>query len=110
MPATSTIEGQRVATPSDAVNAELPDNALPEEARAIIRFQQQVEGVINIVESGKIGQIEAIERIFGGKRSGRADSPYARARAAVEAQMKPTRPELVGEMRERVRREVAEEV
>jgi hypothetical protein len=109
LPATSTDDRQRIGMPGNAVNAELPGNVLPEEAREIVRFQARVEAVIAIVESGKLGQTEAIERIFGVKRSGRPDSPYARARAAVEAQQKPQRPELVGEMIERVQREVAAE-
>lgn len=109
LPATSTIDGQSIAKPGNAVNEELTGNMLPEAAREIIRFQTRVEDVIAVVESGKLGQVEAIERIFKVKRSGRPDSPYARARAAVEAQMKPQRRELVGDMIERVQREVAEQ-
>lgn len=109
LPATSTIEAQRVAMPGNAGNAELPGNVLPEAAREIVRFQAQVEAVIAIVESGKVGQTEAIERIFKCKRSGRPDSHYAKARAAVEAQQKPQRPEYVGDMIARVEREVAEQ-
>lgn len=109
LPATATDGGQGLAKPGNGVNAELPGNVLPEEAREIVRFQAKVEAVIAIMESGKVGQVEAIERIFGVKRSGRPDSPYARARAAVEAQSKPARPEYVGEMIDRVQREVAAE-
>jgi len=107
LPATRAIGGQGIAMPGKAVNAELPGNALPEAAREIVRFQARVEAVIAVVGSGKVGQVEAIERIFVCKRSGRPDSPYGRARAAVEAQSKPQRRELVGEMIERVEREVA---
>lgn len=109
LPATSTNGGQGIATQGNAGNAELPGNALPEAARDIVRFQAKVEAVLAIVESGKVGQVEAIERIFSCKRSGRAESVYARARAAVEAQTTPARPELVGDMIERVQREVLEE-
>lgn len=106
LPATSPNDGQGIAKPGNAVNAELPGNALPEQLRAIVRFQSKVEAVIAIVESGKVGQTEAIERIFECKRSGRADSVYSRAHAAVVAQMGPVKPEYVGDMIERVRREV----
>lgn len=109
LPATSTNGGQGIATPGNAGNAALPGNALPEAARDIVRFQARVEAVIAIVESGKVGQVEAIERIFGCKRSGRAESVYARARAAVEAQIQPAPVEYVGDMVKRVQSEVAGE-
>ena len=71
--------------PGNAANDSLPGNALPEEVREIMRFQAKVEAVEAIIKTGKIGQTEAIEAVFSCKRSGRADSPYARARAALSA-------------------------
>jgi hypothetical protein len=109
LPATATNDGQRIAMPGNAVNAELPGNVLPEAAREIIRYQVKVEDAVKLIQSGKIGQTEVIELVFNCKRSGRADSPYGKARAAVLAQLGPVRPEYVGEMIERVQREVAEE-
>lgn len=109
LPATSTNGGQRIATQGNAGNTELPGNALPEAAREIVRFQAKVEAVLAIVESGKVGQVEAIERIFVCKRSGRAESVYARARAAVEAQIQPAPVEYISDLRARVEREIAAE-
>lgn len=86
-PATTTTQaGQRIAMRNNADNAALPDNvALPEDARAIVRFHAQVEAVIAVVETGKIGQTEAIERIFRCSRSSKPESVYAQARDAVVA-------------------------
>jgi hypothetical protein len=109
LPATSTDSGQRIAMQGNAVNTELPGNLLPEAAREIIRYQQRVEDAVKIIQSGRVGQTEVIELVFNCKRSGRADSPYAKARAAVQAQLGPARPEYVGDMIERVQREVAAE-
>jgi hypothetical protein len=92
LPAMRADSGQGIATPGNAVNAALTGNTLPDEAREIIRFQRAVEAVVALIGSGKVGQTEAIEIIFGCKRSGRADSPYARARAAVQAQLGPIGP------------------
>lgn len=76
--------GQGVATPGNAGNEELPGNALaPAEVRAIIRHERAVEAAVALITSGKVGQVEAIEIIFACKRSGRPESLYARARAAV---------------------------
>lgn len=77
--------GQGVAKPGNPVNDGLPGNVLPEEVREIMRFQAKVEAVENILKSGKIGQVEAIEFVFECKRSGRPESVYARAVAAVKA-------------------------
>lgn len=64
-----------------------------EEAREIIRYQQRVEDAVKLIQSGKIGQTEVIELVFSCKRSGRADSLYGKARAAVLAQLGPSTPE-----------------
>lgn len=109
LPATSTEGGQRIAMLGNAVNEELPVNVLPEAVREIIRYQVRVEDAVKLIQSGKIGQTEVIELVFNCKRSGRADSPYGKARAAVLAQLGPARPEYVGDMIARVNREVAEE-
>jgi hypothetical protein len=59
----------------------LPDNAV---------FNARVEAVLAIIETGKIGQTEAIEKIFRCTRSSKSDSVYARARAAIGARQQPT--------------------
>jgi hypothetical protein len=92
LPATRVDSGQGIAKPGNAVNAELTGNVLPDQAREIIRFQRAIEATSAIIGSGELGQTEAIEIIFGCKPSGRADSPYARARAAVQAQLGPIGP------------------
>jgi len=109
LPITATSLGQRSATTGNAVNTLLPGNVLPEEAREIIRYQAKVEALSALISAGKVPQTEGIELVFDCKRSGRADSPYGKARAAVQAQLGPARPEFVGDMIARVQSEVAEE-
>ena len=77
----------RSLTPGNAVNAELPDNAVvPAEAREIIRTQAKAEAVAALLKSAKLtNKAETIEIVFGCSRSGRPGSPYARAVVAVDA-------------------------
>lgn len=94
LPATLPEAGQGFATPGNAVNDRLPGQpvaapAVPDDARDIIKFWANVEAVEAIVRTGKIGQVEAIETIFGCKRSGRPESVYGRAVAAVKAREQP---------------------
>ncbi len=110
LPATSTSGGQRIATPGNAVNTKLTGNLLPEEAREIVRFQAKVEAAAAIVESGKVGQTDAIEIIFHCKRSGRVDSPYGKARDALLVRLGPERPLYYDDLRKRVEEEVAKEM
>jgi len=93
LPATSTNDGQRIAMQGNAVKVELPGNVLPEEAREIIRYQAKVEALAALLTAGKVPQTEGIELVFNCKRSGRADSPYGKARAAVVAQLGADKPE-----------------
>jgi hypothetical protein len=86
--------GNRIAMPGKAVNSELPDNAAAMEQAS---FAARVDAVIAVLGTGKIGQTEAIERIFNCSRSSRSTSIYAQARAAVQARMamhKPAYPPL----------------
>lgn len=89
LPATHQEAGQPIAKPGNGVNAALPGNdvaeVVPEVARDIIQFWTKVEDVERIIAGGKIGQAEAVEIIFQCKRSGRPDSLYARAVAAIKA-------------------------
>jgi hypothetical protein len=85
LPATGREAGQGVAKPCQGVNTELPGNMLPEEIREVMRFWAKVEAAEQIIAGGKIGQVEAVELIFNCKRSGRADSIYGRAVAAIKA-------------------------
>jgi hypothetical protein len=85
LPAHPQEAGQGVAKPGNAVNAELPGNLLPEEVREILRFWAKVEAAEAIIAGGKVGQTEAIETVFGCKRSGRPESVYGRAVAAIRA-------------------------
>ena len=87
LPSTPQNGGQGGAITGNAVNAELPGNVLPEEVREIVRFWANVEAVEAVIKTGKIGQTEAIEAVFRCKRSGRPDSPYSRAHAAIQARM-----------------------
>jgi hypothetical protein len=91
LPATKTSGGQGTANTGNPVKGELPGNTLPEELREIVRFWANVDAVEAVVRTGKLGQVEAIEAIFRCKRSGRPDSPYARAHAAVTARLAPAR-------------------
>jgi hypothetical protein len=85
LPATSTSGGQRIAKPGNVVNDGLTGNVLPEEVREVMRFWAMVEVAERVIKSGKMGTAEAIETVFNCKRSGRPDSVYARARAALNA-------------------------
>jgi hypothetical protein len=95
LPATSTNGGQGIAKPGNAINEPLPGNAVADildnpssditAAREAIRFQAKVEALADLVNAGKVPQAEGIEIVFHCKRSGRAESPYARARAAIQA-------------------------
>lgn len=85
LPTPPPIEAQRMAKLGNVVNTELPGNMLPEEIREVVRFWAMVESAERIIAGGKVGQTEAIELVFNCKRSGRPDSPYARARAALNA-------------------------
>jgi hypothetical protein len=85
LPAPPPIEAQRMAKPGNGVNDALTGNMLPEEVRDVVRFWAMVESAERIIAGGKIGQTEAIELVFNCKRSGRADSLYARARSALNA-------------------------
>lgn len=46
-------------------------------------FSALTDTCVRVIATGKMGQTEAIEVVFGCKRSGKLTSPYARARAAV---------------------------
>jgi hypothetical protein len=88
--ATSTNDGQRIATPGNADNAELSGNAvadpIPSEARDIIRMQARAEAVVALLKSAKMtNKAEAIELIFNCSRSGRPNSTYQQAVALVDA-------------------------
>lgn len=88
--ATSTIARQPIATPGNAVNAELSGNvvagAVPNEAREIIRMQAKAEAVVKLLKSAKMtNKAEAIELIFECSRSGREGSMYKRAQTLVDA-------------------------
>lgn len=77
---------QNNAKPNNAVNAPLADqSALIADAV----FAANVDACVRVIATGKIGQTEAIESVFGVKRSGKPDSAYARARAAVGARLGP---------------------
>jgi hypothetical protein len=90
LPATPHEAGQPIAKPGNAVNDTLTGNVLPEEVRETIRFWAMVESTERIISGGKVGQTEAIELVFNCKRSGRPDSLYARARAALNARTEAT--------------------
>jgi hypothetical protein len=74
----------RIAMPDNAGNVELSVNAATIESAT---FNARVDAVLAVVESGKLGQTEAIERIFGCSRSSRPTSVYTRARRAVQARL-----------------------
>lgn len=103
LPATSANGGQGITKTGNAINEPLPGNSVADilngpspditAAREAIRFQAKVEAAVAVINTGKMGQTEAIEAIFACKRSGRADSPYARARAAIQARITPTAPQ-----------------
>jgi hypothetical protein len=94
LPTTVTEVGQGIATPGNAVNEPLTGNApLPEAVRDIIRFQAKIEALAELIGAGKVPQAEGIEIVFHCKRSGRPESPYARARAAIQVHLASTRPE-----------------
>lgn len=81
--------GNRIAMPGKAANSELPDNtAVLEQAT----FAARVDAVIAVLGTGKIGQTEAIERIFNCSRSSRSTSMYAQARSAVQARIATQKP------------------
>jgi hypothetical protein len=85
LPAPSPEAGQLIAKPGNAVNDPLPGTMLPEEIREVVRFWAMVDVAERIIAGGKVGQTEAIELIFNCKRSGRPESVYARAVAAIKA-------------------------
>lgn len=90
--ATLPSAGQRIAMPGNAGNEALPGNGvatpLPDAARDIIRMQAKAEAVVALLESKKLtNKAEAIELIFGCRRSGRDGSPYKQAQALVDAQL-----------------------
>ena len=83
---------QLIAMPGNAGDDGLPGNAvaapLPDEVRDIIRMQAKAEAVVALLESKRLtNKAEAIELIFGCRRSGRDGSPYKQAQALVDAQM-----------------------
>jgi hypothetical protein len=103
-----------VATPRKAAN-DLSD-ITPAEARAIIRQQAHAEtiaAILRAAESGKVksagDQAGLIEAVAGGARTSRPGTPYTLLKAAVDELRGKARTEYVGEMIERVRREVAGE-
>ena len=83
LPAHDDEARQGFANVGNAVNDALPGNALPEEVRNIIRLQAKAEAVAALVNGGKIGKVEAIELVFDCRRSGRPESVYTQANAAV---------------------------
>jgi hypothetical protein len=83
--ATLPIKAQRLAKPGNVVNDALTGNVLPDEVRDVVRFWAMVESAERVIAGGKLGQTEAVELVFACKRSGRPDSTYARAVAAIKA-------------------------
>lgn len=81
--ATGNDSGQRIAMRGNEGNGLLPGN----DAGNGVVFSAQLDMCLRLIGSGKVGQTEAIEIAFGCKRSGKPDSPYAKARAAVGARM-----------------------
>lgn len=88
----ATIAIQPIATTGNAINSELPDNTLlPEEAREIIRFQAKVEALADLIKSDQVSNMaKGIERVFHCSRSSKEDSPYQRARRAIDPLVKAT--------------------
>lgn len=59
--------------------------ALPEEVRAIIRFQAQVEALAILYNAGQVANLaRTIELTFGCSRSSKEDSTYQKVRRALE--------------------------
>jgi hypothetical protein len=85
----------------------------PAEARAIIRQQARAEAIVAILcatEAGKVkstgDQAGLIEAVAGSARTSRQGTPYTLLKVAVDELRGKTRPQYVGDMIERVRREV----
>jgi hypothetical protein len=92
------------------------EDITPAEVRAIIRQQARAEAIVAIlraVEAGKVksagDQAGLIEAVAGGARTSRPGTPYILLKAAVDELRGKARPEYIGDMIERVHREVAKE-
>jgi hypothetical protein len=85
LPTPAPEAGQPITKPGNGVNDGLPGNMLPEEVRELLRFWAMVDAAERVIAGGKVGQTEAIELVFNCKRSGRPDSIYGRAVAAIRA-------------------------
>lgn len=106
---------QPIAMSSNAVNNQVIGDAgdtIPAEYRAAIRYQAQAEAIAALLDAGLLtNQAKAIETVYRVSRTAksRPDTPYQKALQLVERLRARQRPELVGDMIERVKREVAAE-
>jgi hypothetical protein len=100
--ATSTNDDQRIAMGGNGVNDLLTGNDIGlAGARDIIRRQAKLEALAALVKAGKVPQAEGIEIVFACTRSGRADSPYSKARAELLRLLEPPQyPPLTPEQRQ----------
>ncbi len=88
----------------------------PAEARAIIRQQARAEAIVAILRAAEAGKVKSagdqaglIEAVAGSARTSRRGTPYLLLKVAVDELRGKVRPEYVGDMIERVQREVAKE-
>jgi hypothetical protein len=86
----------------------------PAEARAIIRQHARAEAIVAILRAAEVGKVKSagdqaglIEAVAGGARTSRRGTPYVLLKVAVDELRGKARPEYVGDMIERVHREVA---
>ena len=88
----------------------------PAEARTIIRQQARAEAIVAILRAAEAGKVKSpgdqaglIEAVAGSARTSRRGTPYMLLKAAVDELRGKARPEYVGDMIERVHREIAKE-
>jgi hypothetical protein len=115
MPRKPANDGLALGTLGDNLANDLGD-ITPAEARAIIRQQARAEAIVAILRAAEANKVKSagdqaglIEAVAGGARTSRPGTPYALLKASVDELRGKQRPELVGEMIERVQREVARE-
>ncbi|MDQ2997460.1 MAG: hypothetical protein M3R61_10440 [Chloroflexota bacterium] len=88
----------------------------PAEVRTIIRQQARAEAIVAILKAAEASKVKSagdqaglIEAVAGGARTSRPGTPYALLKAAVDELRGKQRPEYVGDMIARVKREIAGE-
>jgi hypothetical protein len=112
MPRKATNDGLALGGLGDLAANGLED-ITPAEARAIIRQQARAEAIVAILRAAETGKVKSagdqaglIEAVAGSARTSRKGTPYMLLKVAVDELRGKARPEYVGDMIERVHREV----